>query len=132
MPGALEIIETPFGRTGDPARVVRTIEVKMGDDMRFVPARLQVRRGDTVRLRVANRGRVMHELVIGTADELERHAALMLKNPDMEHDAPYMAHVAPSKRGEIIWQFTKTGEFHFACLVPGHFEAGMRGIIVVQ
>lgn len=130
--GTLEIIETAFGRSGDPAKVVRTIEVRMGDDMRFVPQRLQVRRGDTIRLRVVNRGRVMHELVIGTEEELARHAALMRKNPDMEHDAPYMAHVAPAKRGEILWQFTQPGEFSFACLVPGHFEAGMRGTIVVK
>jgi uncharacterized cupredoxin-like copper-binding protein len=130
--GPAEAIETPFGRTGDPARVMRSIEVMMGDDMRFAPARLQVRRGDTVRLRATNRGRVMHELVLGTAEELERHAALMRRNPDMEHDAPYMAHVAPTKRGEIVWQFTQPGEFHFACLVPGHFEAGMRGTIIVK
>jgi len=130
--GPAEMMETAFGRTGDPAKVARTIEVRMGDDMRFVPDRLQVRRGETIRLRVTNRGRVMHELVIGTDDELARHAALMRKNPDMEHDAPYMAHVAPGKRGEIVWQFTQAGEFGFACLVPGHFEAGMRGTIVVK
>ena len=45
----------------------------------------------------------MHEFVIGTKKELDEHAALMLKFPDMEHDEPYMAHVAPGKTGEIIW-----------------------------
>jgi uncharacterized cupredoxin-like copper-binding protein len=129
---ALDMMDTAFGRTGDPKKVTRTIEVAMGDDMRFVPERIEVRRGETLRLRVANRGRVMHELVLGTDQELAQHAALMRKNPDMEHDAPYMAHVAPAKRGEIVWQFTRPGQFSFACLVPGHFEAGMRGTIVVK
>jgi uncharacterized cupredoxin-like copper-binding protein len=129
---SLDMMDTAFGRTGDPKNVTRTIEVTMSDDMRFVPDRIEVRRGETVRLRVANRGRVMHELVIGTDQELAQHAALMRKNPDMEHDAPYMAHVAPAKRGEIVWQFTRPGQFSFACLVPGHFEAGMRGTIVVK
>jgi uncharacterized cupredoxin-like copper-binding protein len=50
----------------------------------------------------------------------------------MEHDEPYMAHVAPGKTDTIVWQFTRAGEFHFGCLVPGHFEAGMVGTITVK
>jgi uncharacterized cupredoxin-like copper-binding protein len=128
---APEQIETAFGRTGDPKRVVRTIDVALHDTMRFDPADLTVRQGDTIRLRVRNSGRVLHELVIGTEDELARHAALMRANPDMEHDAPYMAHVSPGRRGEIVWQFTQAGTFKYGCLVPGHFEAGMVGTIRV-
>lgn len=126
---AAENIETAFGRTGDPQRVVRTIEIGLHDSMRFDPAAITVRQGDTIRLRVRNAGRVLHELVIGTEEELARHAALMRANPDMEHDAPYMAHVNPGKRGEIVWQFTQPGTFKYGCLVPGHFEAGMVGTI---
>jgi uncharacterized cupredoxin-like copper-binding protein len=128
---AAEMIETAFGRTGNPRRVVRTIEVGLHDSMRFDPAAITVRQGDTIRLRVRNAGRVLHELVIGTEDELARHAALMRANPDMEHDAPYMAHVLPGQRGEIVWQFTQAGRFKFGCLVPGHFEAGMVGTVTV-
>ena len=71
---------------------------------------------------VRNHGKVMHEMVIGTMKELKDHAEMMRKFPDMEHDEPYMAHVAPGKQGEIVWQFTQPGEF-YACLVPGHMEA---------
>jgi uncharacterized cupredoxin-like copper-binding protein len=124
-------VETPFGRTGDPRRVARTVDIRMSDDMRFTPAHLNVREGETVRLRVRNTGRVMHELVLGTREELDAHAELMRKHPGMEHDEPFMAHVAPGARGEIVWQFTRAGEFHYGCLVPGHFEAGMRGRITV-
>ena len=127
----LDPVETAFGRTGDPKKVTRTVQVEMLDSMRFKPDRIRVRQGDTLRLVVRNRGRVLHELVIGTEDELRKHAALMRANPDMEHDAPYMSHVQAGKRGEIVWQFDQPGTFTFACLVPGHFEAGMVGTVVV-
>jgi uncharacterized cupredoxin-like copper-binding protein len=73
----------------------------------------------------------MHEFVIGTRAENARHAELMLKHPGMEHDAPYMAHVEPGKTGEIVWTFNRAGEFEFACLIAGHFQAGMKGLIRV-
>jgi uncharacterized cupredoxin-like copper-binding protein len=129
--GSAAQVETPFGRTGDPRRVARTVDIRMSDDMRFTPAHLTVREGETVRLRVRNAGRVMHELVLGTREELDAHAELMRKHPGMEHDEPYMAHVTPGARGEIVWQFTRAGDFHYGCLVPGHFEAGMRGRVTV-
>ena len=104
----------------------------MGDDMRFAPERLEVKLGETIRLVALNRGRVMHEIVIGTPQELRTHAEMMRKHPNMEHDEPYMAHVSPGKRGQIVWTFNRAGEFEFACLIPGHFEAGMIGRIVVR
>jgi uncharacterized cupredoxin-like copper-binding protein len=104
----------------------------MGDNMRFTPERIEVAQGETLRLTLTNTGKVMHELVIGTQKELTEHAALMKRFPNMEHEEPYMAHVAPGKTGEIIWTFNRPGEFDFACLLPGHFEAGMMGKIVVK
>ncbi len=104
----------------------------MSDDMRFTPSRIEVRQGETVRLVMRNTGAVLHELVIGTPKELEAHAALMLKFPGMEHDEPYMAHVKPGETGEIVWTFNRAGEFDFACLIAGHFQAGMRGKLIVR
>jgi len=124
--------EMPFGKPGDPRRAKRTVTVDMSDKMRFMPAVVTVKQGDIVRFVVKNRGQVMHEMVLGTMRALEEHAALMRKHPDMEHDEPYMAHVAPGRTGEIGWQFTRPGEFFYACLVPGHFEAGMVGKVIVQ
>ncbi|WP_443082459.1 cupredoxin domain-containing protein [Tepidimonas sp.] len=129
---ALPPEQKPWGIAGDPARISRTIDIRMGDDMRFRPDRITVRQGETVRLRAINRGRVMHELVIGTPEELAAHAELMKKHPGMEHDEPYMAHVAPGQRGDIVWHFNRPGNFQFACLIPGHFDAGMVGHIRVE
>jgi uncharacterized cupredoxin-like copper-binding protein len=127
---------TAFGRTGDPKKITRTIVFDMTDDMRFKPSHITVKRGDTLRFRAVNRGKVMHELVIGTESELIEHAELMKRFPTMEHDEPFMAHVPPGKTGEIVWQFTQPGTFRFACLMPGHswndLRDGMVGTIVVR
>ena len=124
--------EKEFGREGDPKKAVRTVKVDMSDKLRFTPASLTVKQGETVKFVVKNSGKLMHEMVLGTMQELKEHAAMMQKHPTMEHDEPYMAHVAPGKTETMVWQFTKVGEFHYGCLVPGHFEAGMVGTIVVK
>jgi uncharacterized cupredoxin-like copper-binding protein len=120
-----------WGIAGDAKDATRTLSFTMGDDMRFTPSRVQVRQGETVRIEVRNGGRAMHEFVLGTAAELTEHAAMMKKHPTMEHDEPYMAHVPPGKTGRIVWTFNRAGTFDFACLLPGHFDAGMKGTVVV-
>ncbi len=121
-----------WGIAGDAKAVKRTVEVKMSDDMRFTPNQIEVKQGETVRFIMKNDGKVMHEFVIGTKKDLDEHAALMLKFPNMEHDEPYMAHVAPSKTGEVVWTFNRPGDFDFACLIAGHYQAGMVGKIKVS
>ena len=124
--------ETPFGRAADPRKAKRTVRVEMTDQMRFVPAEITVNRGEIVRFVPVNKGQVMHEMVLGTMDELKQHAEVMKKHPDMEHDEPHMAHVPPGKSGQIGWQFTRAGEFFYGCLIPGHFDAGMIGKVIVK
>jgi uncharacterized cupredoxin-like copper-binding protein len=122
--------QTAFGIAGNRRDVRRTIEIRMRDEMRFVPANLDVRQGETVRLKLANDGKLLHELVIGTRKELDAHAAMMMDS-GMTHGEPYVAHVAPGQTGEIIWKFNRAGRFDFACLVAGHYQAGMVGTINV-
>ena len=129
---AAQLEEKTFGKAGDAKKITRTVTITMSDKMRYTPGTLTVKRGDTLRLVVKNSGKVMHELVIGSMNELKAHAELMQKFPGMEHDEPYMAHVAPGKSETLVWQFTKAGEFYFGCLIPGHFEAGMIGKITVK
>lgn len=145
--------ETPFGRAGNPKNAARTVRIAMNDQMRFVaaphqngrktdvgpgsaphtmPGDIEVKKGETIRFAVRNDGKVMHEMVIGTMQELKEHAELMRKFPNMEHEEAYMSHVAPGKEGEVVWQFTRAGEFHYACLIPGHMEAGMIAKITVK
>ncbi|HJV60985.1 MAG TPA: plastocyanin, partial [Albitalea sp.] len=107
---ASKVEETAFGREGDPAKVTRTIRIAMNDAMRFTPGEVAIKRGQTVRFVVHNEGKVLHEMVLGTPKELEEHAALMKKFPEMEHSDPNMTHVKPGASGQIVWQFTKAGE----------------------
>ena len=120
-----------WGIAGDAGKATRTIEIRMDDRMRFTPDLIEVREGETVRLVHRNAGKVMHEFVLGTKQDLDEHAALMLRFPNMEHDGPYMAHVGPGKNGAIVWTFNRAGEFDFACLIPGHYQAGMVGKVRV-
>lgn len=129
---ASKVEATDFGQEGNPKKVAKTIKVDMTDAMRFTPSNVTVKRGETVKFVVHNDGKVLHEMVLGTKDAIKEHAELMKKFPEMEHADANMAHVKPGKAGEIVWQFTKPGEFQFACLQPGHFEAGMVGKLVVK
>jgi uncharacterized cupredoxin-like copper-binding protein len=129
--GGHEHSDDAIGVPGNATKVTRTIVVNMTDNMRFTPARITVKQGETIRFKVTNAGKVKHELVIGTEKALKEHYEVMKKNPEMEHDDPNMVTLAPGKAGEIIWQFTKSGKVDFACLQPGHYDAGMKGQVMV-
>lgn len=129
MPVKME--QKPWGVAGNSKMVTRTISVSMTDVMRFSPEKIDVKQGDTLKFVLKNNGKVMHEFVIGTKKDLDEHAALMVEFPNMEHDEPYMSHIAPGKTGTIMWTFNKAGNFDFACLIAGHYQAGMIGKITV-
>ena len=123
---------SPVGQPGDPAKVTRTIEVTMDDSMRFTPSEIQVKAGETVRLFIKNKGNIPHEMVIGSIADLKAHAAEMRKMPGMKHAEPNMITLAPGKMGGLVWKFDQAGTVDFACLVPGHMEAGMIGKVKVS
>lgn len=124
--------QQPWGIAGRPKAVKRTIDITMADDMTFMPAVIEVRQGDTVRLRLHNRGKEMHEFVLGTTTEIEAHAAMMKKFPNMEHDNPWMVHVPPGRSGAVVWTFNRAGDFDYACLIKDHYELGMAGRVRVR
>lgn|SRR3990167_5333888 len=123
--------ETAIGKPGVAAGATRTITVEMNDSMRYTPSDIQVSEGETVRFVVKNSGQLKHELSLGTEQELLEHLEVMKKYPDMVHDEPNKITLTKGQQGEIIWQFTKAGTVNFACLMPGHYEAGMRGTVTV-
>jgi uncharacterized cupredoxin-like copper-binding protein len=125
------------GRPGDPDKPARTIRVLMRDDgneqnMRFEPALIRVRKGEQIRFLLENGGTESHEFMLATVTENRKHAEVMKKFPEMQHDDPNAKRLAMSERGELLWRFTKPGQFEFACLMPGHDEAGMHGKIIVE
>jgi uncharacterized cupredoxin-like copper-binding protein len=50
---------------------------------------------------ITEKGKVQHEMGLGTMDELKTHGELMKQNPAIEHDEPYMAHVAPGRQEQM-------------------------------
>ncbi|MHB8948403.1 MAG: cupredoxin domain-containing protein [Rhodoferax sp.] len=123
--------DSPIGKPGVASKVSRTIDVEMANGMRFKPSEIQVKKGETIRFVLKNTDSVKHEFSLGTEKELLEHYEVMKKFPDMEHDEPNKISLAPGKRGEIIWQFTQADVVNFACLHPGHFDAGMKGQVKV-
>lgn len=124
-----------YGQPGDPKKPAREIAILMkeGDgSMSFEPNRIEIRKGEQIRFKLKNKGELDHEIVIATREENLEHAKEMAKNPDMEHDDPNAQRLKPSEEGEILWHFTKVGEFDMSCLIPGHLEAGMTGTIIVK
>ena len=121
-----------IGQPGKTENISRTVSITMLDSMRYNPASVTVKQGETIRFIVKNSGKINHEMVLGTEKELKEHYELMKKNPEMEHADENMVTVLPGKTGEIIWQFTKAGKIDFACLIPGHYDAGMKGTVKVK
>lgn len=128
---AQPVAAAPIGTPGDPARVTRTVEIDMNDAMRFSPATIDVKAGETVRLNVHNSGKIRHELVLGTDADLQAHYAMMLKDPGMRHEEPNAVSLEAGKSGQIVWRFDKAGTVSFGCLEPGHYAAGMKGSVSV-
>lgn len=120
-----------IGKPGKAANVKRTVTVDMLDTMRFKPDNIIAKQGETIKFIVKNSGKIKHEMVLGTEKELKEHYEIMKKNPEMEHADDNQVTVLPGKSGVIVWQFTKAGKVNFACLQPGHYDAGMKGAVVV-
>jgi uncharacterized cupredoxin-like copper-binding protein len=123
------------GEPGDPKKPNRVVEITMTDGpgtMSYAPSRIEVKLGEQVRFVLKNTGYLAHEFLLDSFQNNAKHKIEMEKNPEMEHDDPNGKRVEPNKSAEILWRFTKRGTFEFACLIPGHYETGMKGTVVVK
>tara|TARA_R110002020_G_scaffold266991_1_gene482092 strand:- start:300 stop:797 length:498 start_codon:yes stop_codon:yes gene_type:complete len=123
------------GEPGEKSKATQTIRVTMKETedgrMIFTPSEFKVRKGQTIRFTIKNAGELDHEFVLDDEKGVMEHKALMEKFPEMEHDDPNAIRLEPGKSGEIVWKFTNDGVFKVACLVPGHYDAGMHGDVTV-
>ena len=123
------------GEPGDPQKPARAVQVTMGEmdgKMMFMPTKIDVKKGEQIKFVLRNNGELEHEFVLATTAENLKHAEAMKKNPDMEHDDPNAKRLAPKKANEMVWKFTKAGEFEYSCLIPGHMDSGMVGTVTVK
>jgi uncharacterized cupredoxin-like copper-binding protein len=123
------------GEPGNPRRPFRVVEIVMAEGsgtMTYTPDRIAVKRGEQIKFVLKNVGLLDHEFLVDSVANNARHKKEMEAKPDMEHDEPNGARLKPGATGELLWRFTKSGTFEFACLIPGHYEAGMKGTLVVK
>lgn len=120
------------GKASAPSRDVVVAMKEVDGTMSFTPERIEVRQGEQIRFILQNDGELDHEFFLGSKQEMTDHAEMMRAMPDMKHADANSVSVAPKSKGSLIWRFTKTGEFSFSCLIAGHLEAGMKGIISVK
>lgn len=120
-----------YGHPGKAAEVKRTIKLS-ATDIKFMPAELTIKSGETVRFEIVNDGKLDHEFVLGSAEEQAEHDKEMAAMGGMKMDHVNGVRVAPGETGSLIWTFTKAGTLQFACHVPGHYAAGMVGQLTVK
>jgi uncharacterized cupredoxin-like copper-binding protein len=123
------------GEPGDPKKPYRTIELTMSDGngtMTYEPNQIEVKKGEQIMFVLLNAGALAHEFLLDSFENNAKHKIEMQKNPEMEHDDPNGKRVEPKNDSKILWRFSKAGTYEFACLIPGHYEAGMKGTVVVK
>ena len=123
------------GEPGDPKGAHRVVAIVMSEGpgtMAYSPDRIEVRKGEQIKFVLKNAGELPHEFVLDTVESNARHKAEMEKSPDMEHRDPNARRLEPRTSSEMLWRFTKPGTYEYACLIPGHYEAGMKGVVVVK
>ena len=123
------------GEPADPTKDFRVVELAMSEGngtMSFAPKLVEVKAGEQIKFVIKNTGALDHEFKLDSSDQIAKHKIAMEKNPEMIHDDPNGTRLEPSKSGEVFWKFSKAGTFEFACLIPGHSEAGMHGKVVVK
>lgn len=131
MPG-----HDPIGKPGDGSSIDRTIEISVRETasgyMLFEPDAIQIESGSVVRFSISNMGALNHEFFLGSFDEVAKHQQWMREHPDMQHDSANSVSLPSGQNAELIWEFTDVTNLEFACLIPGHREAGMWGVIIVH
>ena len=132
---AAESHGSELGAPGKASDVKGTRTVVMRETpegrMEFVPPVLEVKSGETLRIVLRNEGELEHEFFLASPEEIAEHAAMMGDFPDMQHEEPNAIRLQPGAHGEIIWKFGRSGHLEFACLIPGHYEAGMHGRVIL-
>jgi putative copper resistance protein D len=127
--------EFSFGEPAQPAEATRVVKIEATDEMRFKPDAITAGAGEIVRFDVMNTGKIRHEFVLG--DEMEQREyeeemqAMRMKPGEAMPDDANTISIAPGETKFITWRFpTKPGKVLYACHEPGHFAAGMEGIIL--
>ena len=129
--GPISTTEKAYGRQGDPRQITRTIKLDMSDNMRLTPTDLNIKQGETIKFVLKNAAKSPIGIALGTATEQKERTAMLKQFPKMEMNQPNQVQAKPGEAGELIWQFTKAGEFNFGCAAAACVSAGVSAKILV-
>ena len=136
-----------IGVKGNKANVDRTITVLMYDNY-YKPKQIKVKKNETIKFLVKNKGELVHEFNIATKEMHLKHQPEMMmmveneillvdkvdkkkmmemskKNPVMAHSHSNSVLLSPGEKAELIWKFSNSVDIEAACNVPGHYDVGM-------
>ena len=111
---------------------IKEVRIEVDDNMRFSPSNWEAQAGEPIRIILVNKGKVDHELVFGSEKEIIAHAKEMANPNSKDHQHTNEISVKPGQQAELVWTFKEPGQYAMACFEPGHYEAGMRGVINVM
>ena len=136
-----------IGEKGKEANIDRVITVLMYDNY-YEPNQIKVKKNETIKFLVQNKGELVHEFNIATREMHLKHQPEMMKmveneillvdkidkqkmkemskkNPAMAHSHSNSVLLSPGEKGQIIWKFSNFVDIEAACNVPGHYDVGM-------
>ena len=136
-----------IGTKGKASDVNKVIVVNMYDNY-YEPSKIEIKKGETVKFVVKNKGELVHEFNIATktmhlkhqpemmmlveneiilSDKIDKKKMMEMakKNPSMAHSHSNSVLLSPGESADLIWKFTNSVKIEAACNVPGHYEAGM-------
>lgn len=126
----------PIGQPASGKEITRTIEVNIEETqsgyMLFDPDAIHIKERSVVRFVINNFGNLDHEFFLGSFNEIKKHQQWMLEHPDMKHEDPNAVSIQSGSSKTLDWNFLNKTNLEFVCLVPGHREAGMFGVIMVH
>ena len=126
-----------FGEPAPASQADRTVRITAKDTMKFSPDSVTVEAGETVTFVVENVGRLQHSFSLATPTAQREHEKEMQGMP-MDQMASHMDDdpngivVQPGQTDRLTWHFTEGGPVQFACHIPGHYPAGMKGRIRIE
>jgi uncharacterized cupredoxin-like copper-binding protein len=122
----------------DLSSQLRVIAVETTDQLRYSPETLTVQTGETIRFEVTNSSTIEHEFVVGDQKLQEEHAEFMaemsMNHQGMQHGdmSSYALTIPPGETASLVINFEESGTLIYGCHIPGHYEAGMSGTILIE
>lgn len=144
---AVAALGFPAAGAAPPKANARTIAIGAGDNMKFSVTEIRAKRGERLRLVLTSSGTMPKAVMAHNVVVLARgvDVTAFANASAMARDNAY---IAPAFAGQVIaatplagngetvevtFQVPNApGRYEYICSFPGHFLAGMRGVLIVS